>query len=88
MPKFSFISTQALASEGLGRRPATGVLGVVGLTAPLLALVTAAHAWTAEELRARLDEVQEQRALRIHPSAPTASDADLKAAVAVVLSSK
>ena len=40
MPKFSFISTQALASEGLGRRPATGVLGVVGLTAPLLALVT------------------------------------------------
>lgn len=48
------------------------------LTALLLAWVAAAHAWTAEELRARLDEVQEQRALRIHPAAPTAADADLR----------
>lgn len=48
------------------------------LTALLLALVGVAHAWTAEELRARLDEIQEQRALRVHPTAPTASDADLR----------
>ena len=40
MPNSSFIATQALTSEGPGRRLAGGVLGGVGLTVPLLALVT------------------------------------------------
>jgi two-component system nitrate/nitrite sensor histidine kinase NarX len=40
MHNSSFISTQALASEGPERRLAAGVFGGVGLTVPLLALVT------------------------------------------------
>ncbi|MGB4333805.1 MAG: ATP-binding protein [Chromatiaceae bacterium] len=40
MPNFPFISTQALAFQGPLRRLAAGVLGGVGLTVPLLALVT------------------------------------------------
>ena len=40
MPNSSFIATQASTSEGPGRRLAAGVLGGVGLTVPLLALVT------------------------------------------------
>ncbi len=50
---------------------------------PAVALLLApvAHAWTADELRARLDEVTEQRALRTHPKAPQPTDADLGRAV-------
>ena len=40
MPNTSYIATQALTSEGPERRLASGVLGGVGLTVPLLALVT------------------------------------------------
>ena len=40
MPNSSFIATQALTSEGPERRLASGILGGVGLTVPLLALVT------------------------------------------------
>lgn len=46
-----------------------------------LALPTVAHAWSMEELRQRLDEIDEQRALRTHPKAPQPSDADLSRAL-------
>jgi hypothetical protein len=44
-----------------------------------------AHAITAEELTARLAEIAEQRQLRIHPSAPIPSDADLRKVVTGVV---
>jgi hypothetical protein len=43
----------------------------------LLFALSVAHAWTAEELRARLDETSDERSLRTHPKAPAPSDADL-----------